>query len=116
MPEDNCKGIHDIQLFRKRSSIKLRACVSKDSGARYLEEICDQSEKTESTGILDGLNLGSAQRNMLGNTLGENYIIFVGQYKQPRDKNKTYIPFDILVRPDADKLVKLMGECQHGST
>lgn len=73
-------------------------CKKKEFGFNELSD----SLKKDSSNKLSGLDL-------------DKYVFFIGSPKMPLVQNNIYIPVDFLIRPDAEKLIKVMEYGQNAT-
>lgn len=115
--EETFKQTKDVQLLREGKNVILYASVEGDSSKSSLETFCKNIERVSLQGEIDPSHIDRRVRTDIESALrfGKDYIIFVGQPEFPLDRTKTYIPFDILIRSDANKLIRLIEGGQHGT-
>ena len=113
--EETFRQTSDVQLLREGKNVILCASVEGDPSKSSLESLCRDIERVSVQGEIAPSHIDRRVRRDIESALmfGRDYVVFVGQPRFPLDRTKTYIPFDILIRSDADKLIRLIegGQC-----
>lgn len=114
MIEENDK--YSIEIERNKEGIKVYSNVVSNNS---IGDVCDSIEALYKEKEFNVNNIPSEmvfdlEKKCPGKELSD-YIFFIGSPNSPMSSSKTYIPFDFLVRGDANKLISVMEEGQNGT-